>query len=49
MAPSQGVKTITTNVGWSVPSKTVTFGLKFVTVPIPARLLTPISDRWRWH
>ena len=41
MAPSQGVKTITTNVGWSVLSKTATFGLKFVTVPILARLLTP--------
>jgi succinoglycan exporter len=41
MAPNQGVKTITTNVGWSVLSKTATFGLKFVTVPILARLLTP--------
>ena len=41
MAPTQGVKTITTNVGWSVLSKTATFGLKFVTVPILARLLTP--------
>ncbi len=41
MAPLHGVKTITTNVGWSVLSKTATFGLKFVTVPILARLLTP--------
>lgn len=41
MAPIHGVKTITTNVGWSVLSKTATFGLKFVTVPILARLLTP--------
>ncbi len=41
MAPTQGVKTITANVGWSVLSKTATFGLKFVTVPILARLLTP--------
>jgi succinoglycan exporter len=41
MAPTQGVKSITTNVGWSVLSKTATFGLKFVTVPILARLLTP--------
>ncbi len=41
MAPTHGVKTITANVGWSVLSKTATFGLKFVTVPILARLLTP--------
>lgn len=41
MAPLHGVKTITTNVGWSVLSKTATFGLKFVTVPILARLLSP--------
>lgn len=41
MAPTAGVKTITANVGWSVLSKTATFGLKFVTVPILARLLTP--------
>lgn len=41
MAPTQGVKSITANVGWSVLSKTATFGLKFVTVPILARLLTP--------
>jgi len=41
MAPTQGVKSITRNVGWSVLSKTATFGLKFVTVPILARLLTP--------
>src|SRR5690606_13936656 len=41
MAPIHGVKTVTTNVGWSVLSKTATFGLKFVTVPILARLLSP--------
>ena len=41
MAPTHGVKAVTTNVGWSVLSKTATFGLKFVTVPILARLLTP--------
>ena len=41
MAPIHGVKTITANVGWSVLSKTATFGLKFVTVPILARLLSP--------
>lgn len=41
MAPMHGVKAVTTNVGWSVLSKTATFGLKFVTVPILARLLTP--------
>ena len=41
MSPIHGVKTITTNVGWSVLSKTATFGLKFVTVPILARLLSP--------
>lgn len=41
MPPAPSVKTITTNVGWSVLSKTGTFGLKFVTVPILARLLTP--------
>jgi succinoglycan exporter len=41
MPPAPSVKTITANVGWSVLSKTGTFGLKFVTVPILARLLTP--------
>src|SRR5690606_14939941 len=41
MSPIHGVKTVTANVGWSVLSKTATFGLKFVTVPILARLLTP--------
>jgi succinoglycan exporter len=41
MPPAPNVKTITTNVGWSVLSKTGTFGLKFVTVPILARLLSP--------
>ena len=34
-------KSVTRNVGWSVLSKTSTFGLKFVTVPILARLLSP--------
>ena len=32
---------MTNNVGWSVLSKTSTFGLKFVTVPILARILSP--------
>nr|CAD6405945.1 lipopolysaccharide biosynthesis protein [Rhizobium sp. Q54] len=41
MAPIHGVKTVTANVGWSVLAKTATFGLKFVTVPILARLLSP--------
>ena len=41
MAPIHGLKAVTTNVGWSVLSKTATFGLKFVTVPILARLLSP--------
>jgi succinoglycan exporter len=35
------LKSVTKNVGWSVLSKTSTFGLKFVTVPILARLLSP--------
>ncbi|MDX3927029.1 MAG: lipopolysaccharide biosynthesis protein [Shinella sp.] len=34
-------KSVTRNVGWSVLSKTGTFGLKFVTVPILARILSP--------
>lgn len=34
-------KSVTRNVGWSVLSKTSTFGLKFVTVPILARILSP--------
>lgn len=41
MSQSVNAKSITRNVGWSVLSKTSTFGLKFVTVPILARLLTP--------
>ncbi len=41
MSPSVNAKSVTRNVGWSVLSKTSTFGLKFVTVPILARLLTP--------
>lgn len=35
------VTSITRNVFWSVLSKTSTFGLKFVTVPILARILSP--------
>lgn len=41
MPPTVNVKSVTSNVGWSVLSKTSTFGLKFVTVPILARILTP--------
>lgn len=41
MPPVISLRTVTNNVGWSVLSKTSTFGLKFVTVPILARLLTP--------
>ncbi len=41
MPPTLNVKSVTSNVGWSILSKTSTFGLKFVTVPILARLLTP--------
>ena len=41
MSQSINAKSVTRNVGWSVLSKTSTFGLKFVTVPILARLLTP--------
>jgi len=41
MTPAINLKTVTNNVGWSVLSKTSTFGLKFVTVPILARILTP--------
>ncbi|MCR6498287.1 lipopolysaccharide biosynthesis protein [Shinella sp. CPCC 101442] len=41
MSQSMNAKSVTRNVGWSVLSKTSTFGLKFVTVPILARLLTP--------
>ncbi|MDQ0458379.1 lipopolysaccharide biosynthesis protein [Rhizobium paknamense] len=41
MSHSVNAKSITRNVAWSVLSKTGTFGLKFVTVPILARLLTP--------
>ncbi len=41
MAPAINLKTVTNNVGWSVLSKTSTFGLKFVTVPILARILSP--------
>jgi succinoglycan exporter len=39
MSPAISLKTVTNNVGWSARSKTSTFGLKFVTVPILARLL----------
>lgn len=41
MMPAINIKSVTNNVGWSVLSKTSTFGLKFVTVPILARLLSP--------
>lgn len=41
MRPAVNVKSVTSNVGWSILSKTSTFGLKFVTVPILARLLSP--------
>lgn len=41
MPSTVNAKSVTRNVGWSVLSKTGTFGLKFVTVPILARLLTP--------
>ena len=41
MPPVISLRTVTNNVGWSMLSKTSTFGLKFVTVPILARLLTP--------
>jgi succinoglycan exporter len=32
---------VTNNVGWSVVSKTTTFGLKFVTVPLLALITSP--------
>ncbi|QND45138.1 lipopolysaccharide biosynthesis protein (plasmid) [Rhizobium lusitanum] len=41
MTSTVSVRSITNNVGWSVLSKTSTFGLKFITVPILARILTP--------
>ena len=41
MPPAISLKIVTNNVGWSVLSKTSTFGLKFVTVPILARILSP--------
>ncbi|MDE1991051.1 MAG: lipopolysaccharide biosynthesis protein [Rhizobiaceae bacterium] len=41
MTSTVSVRSITNNVGWSVLSKTSTFGLKFVTVPILARILSP--------
>jgi succinoglycan exporter len=41
MPPAISFKSVTSNIGWSVLSKTSTFGLKFVTVPILARLLSP--------
>lgn len=40
MPSKVSVKSITNNVGWSILSKTSTFGLKFVTVPILARILS---------
>jgi hypothetical protein len=41
MLPAISLKTVTNNVGWSARSKTSTFGLKFVTVPILARQALP--------
>lgn len=41
MPSKVSVKSITSNVGWSILSKTSTFGLKFVTVPILARIFFP--------
>lgn len=41
MPTTVNLRTVTNNVGWSVLSKTSTFGLKFVTVPILARILSP--------
>ncbi|HEV7310791.1 lipopolysaccharide biosynthesis protein [Ensifer sp.] len=41
MPSNVNAKSVTRNVGWSVLSKTGTFGLKFVTVPILARILSP--------
>lgn len=41
MSPAISLKTVTNNVGWSARSKTSTFGLKFVTVPIMARQALP--------
>ncbi|MBS3648595.1 lipopolysaccharide biosynthesis protein [Pseudaminobacter sp. 19-2017] len=41
MSPAINLKTVTNNVGWSVLAKTTTFGLKFVTVPLLARILSP--------
>jgi succinoglycan exporter len=41
MPTAVNLRSVTNNVGWSVLSKTSTFGLKFVTVPILARILSP--------
>ena len=41
MPSTVNAKSVTRNVGWSVLSKTGTYGLKFVTVPILARILKP--------
>ena len=41
MPSNVNAKSVTRNVGWSVLSKTGTFGLKFVTVPILARQALP--------
>jgi succinoglycan exporter len=41
MPTAINLTSVTNNVGWSVLSKTSTFGLKFVTVPILARILSP--------
>lgn len=41
MPSAVNAKSVTRNVAWSVLSKAGTFGLKFVTVPILARILSP--------
>lgn len=41
MPQAVNANSVTRNVGWSILSKTGTFGLKFVTVPILARILSP--------
>jgi succinoglycan exporter len=41
MTSRVNINSVTNNVGWSVLSRTGTFGLKFLTVPILARLLSP--------
>ncbi|GGD24073.1 lipopolysaccharide biosynthesis protein [Aureimonas glaciei] len=41
MTSRVNINSVTNNVGWSVLSRIGTFGLKFLTVPILARLLSP--------